>query len=339
MPKEHGGGRLEAGALSREAGGRSAMTLDARAGVLARTQTVDALVKEVARILHDRRHAAPASRLTAPALQEARDLLAALLDVPRHWPLLRANKWVEADVWRRAMDAARKRAAGAPLAYAVGSVNFRQMTLAVDERVLIPRPETELLVDIVLERQRRGIAVDVGTGSGAIALALATEGDFDRVIATDLSLDALDVAQANVERTAGTSAVEVVHGDLLAPVATLLRARAPNVIVSNPPYISFEEISGLPASVRDWEPMLALLSAASGLSTTARLVRQAAAMLAPAGLLALEVDARRASIVAELVSADERLENVSVHLDLTGRERFVTATRRDQERAGQENRK
>src|SRR5438046_5847628 len=124
--------------------------------------------------------------------REARDLVAALLDVPRHWPVLHEDRWVEAAMWRRACAAADKRAAGAPLAYAVGRANFRGLTLEVDERVLIPRPETELLVDLVLERcamRRGGVAVDVGTGSGAIAIALATEGEFDRVIATDISID------------------------------------------------------------------------------------------------------------------------------------------------------
>src|SRR5207247_354745 len=96
-------------------------------------QTVGGLVEEVARML---------AELEDP-MREARDIVAALLDVPRHWPLLHANKWVEADVWRRACAAADKHAAGAPLAYAVGRASFRELTLEVDERVLIPRPETE----------------------------------------------------------------------------------------------------------------------------------------------------------------------------------------------------
>lgn len=332
--------------VSREAGAGS---LDERAGQLANSQTVSALVERVAGILVHAtlpgRAVARGSRLQSPgsapgpgyapalaspsaaALTEARDLIAALLDVPRHWALLRANKWVERDVWTRAIAAAEKRADGAPLAYAVGRANFRHLTLEVDERVLIPRPETELLVDLVLERVRTGIAVDVGTGSGAIALALATEGRFHRVIATDLSRDALEVARANAARL-GTDRVEFAHGDLLDPVTPLLGSRGVSVIVSNPPYIAFDEIRALPESVRDWEPMLALASGNSGMSTTARLVRHAAARLDFGGLLALEVDARRASLTAELVSADDRFADISVHLDLAGRERFVLATRR-----------
>lgn len=286
--------------------------------VLSSRHTVGGLVQEIADRLGVEDPEDPA---------EARDLLAALLDVPRHWPVLRENKWVEKNIWSRACAAADKRAAGAPLAYAVGRANFRQLTLDVDERVLIPRPETELLVDLVLERCRLGgTVVDVGTGSGAIALSLAMEGKFERIIATDVSADALDVARSNAQPL-GTRNVEFVHGDLLhpvpGPVGPTLAA-----VVSNPPYISFSEIAELPASVRDWEPMMALLSARDGLDTTARLVRQAAARLEPDGLLALEVDARRAALVAEMVSSDARYGDVSVHLDLAGRERFVLATRR-----------
>jgi release factor glutamine methyltransferase len=277
--------------------------------------TVAGLVEEIAH------------RLGTEQLSEARDLLAALLDVPRHWPVLRENKWVERDLWIRACAAADKRAAGAPLAYAVGRVNFRQLTLAVDERVLIPRPETELLVELVLQRCRPGgVAVDVGTGSGAIALALATEGEFDRVIATDISNDALAVAQENAQRL-GVANVDFRATDLLSREPRA-ESRELKAVVSNPPYISFSEIAELPASVRDWEPMLALLSARDGLATTARLVRQAAERLERGGLLALEVDARRAALVAELVASDARYGDVSVHLDLAGRERFVLATRR-----------
>lgn len=280
--------------------------------VLGRVQTVAGLVEDLAKQLRG---------FEDPA-REARELLAALLDQPKHWPLLHENKWVEAPLWKRACAAAEKRARGAPLGYAVGHVNFRKLTLDVDERVLIPRAETELLVDLVLERcPRGGIAVDVGTGSGAIAIALATEGKFERVIATDISADALEVACANAQKCSAGH-IDFVTGSLLRPVSPPLMA-----VVSNPPYVSFDEISELPASVRDWEPAVALLSGRDGLATTVQLVRQAADRLDVGGLLALEVDARRASLVAEVVSSDARYQEVSVKLDLAGRERFVLARR------------
>jgi release factor glutamine methyltransferase len=256
--------------------------------------------------------------------REARELIAALFDAPKYWPLVHADRELTDAEATALASAAEKRARGAPLAYAVGRASFRHLTLAVDERVLIPRPETELLIDLVLNRcVPGGIAVDVGTGSGAIAIALATEGDFARVIATDLSADAIDVARGNAAQH--DAAVDFRAGDLL----QALDAGVPKVraVVSNPPYIAFEETSALPRSVRDWEPPLALFSGHNGLALTARLVRQAATRLEVGGLLALEVDARRASLVAELVASDERYRNVGVQLDLAGRERFVLATR------------
>jgi release factor glutamine methyltransferase len=293
---------------------------EARRRALAGTdQTVSALVHDVAR------------RLGAEdSVREAREIVAALLDVPRHWPILHENRWLDAAVWRQARAAAAKRAAGAPQAYAVGKASFRSLTLNVDERVLIPRPETEQLVALVLERAvSGGTVIDVGTGSGAIAIALATEGRFDRVIGADLSRDALEVARANAARIGAP--VQFVCSDLLSG-CSVPRYRSPiTAVVSNPPYITFNEAHQLPASVRDWEPAVALFSPQEGLAVTARLVRQAAARLAPRGLLALEVDARRASQVAELVSRDQRYERIDVHLDLAGRERFVLATRRNEE--------
>ena len=262
------------------------------------------------------------------ARDEARDIVAAVLDVPRFWPATNKGALIDATAVDEARKAAATRGRGAPFAYAVGRAAFRHLTLAVDERVLIPRQETEVLVDLVLvaENGGRGVVVDVGTGSGAIALALATEGNFDLVVATDVSRDALEVAGGNAAflRDDLRAPVELVHGSLLAPVANV-RAR---VIVSNPPYIAFAELDDLPASVRDWEPPLALLSGDEGLAATRAIVREAIGVLEPGGLLALEVDTRRASLVVEMVATHGGYGDVAVHLDLTGRERFVLARRR-----------
>lgn len=254
--------------------------------------------------------------------REARDLVAALLDQPRHWALLHTSDETDDQVWERAIAAARTRASGAPLAYAVGRASFRSLTLAVDERVLIPRPETELLVDLVLSRRSTGVAMDVGTGSGAIAIALAKEGKYERVIATDISQDALEVARANARHAGVDVRFEPVRR------TSYGRRHTYDVVVSNPPYISFSEAAELPPDVRNWEPAIALFSAKEGMRATAEIVADAGMALKPGGLLALEVDARRASLAAELVASDGRYENVSVELDLTGRERFVLAIRR-----------
>jgi release factor glutamine methyltransferase len=266
------------------------------------------------------------------AVAEARELLAALHDMPRHWPTMERDAPMADAAWEAAIAAAGRRARGAPLQYAAGVAAFRHLTLAVDERVLIPRPETELLVELVLDATRDsagGIVVDVGTGSGAIALALASEGRFGQVIATDISRDALDVARENARPCATSLRTPVAfrHGSLLAPVPE----RGLRAVTSNPPYISFDEMAELPAGVRDWEPTVALCSGANGMSATIQLIGEAASALAPRGLLALEVDMRRASLAAELVASHGAYDDVRVELDLTGRERFVVARRREEQ--------
>ena len=263
---------------------------------------------------------------------EARELLALLHDMPRHWPSVARDEPMSPSDTEVAIAAAARRATGMPMEYAARCANFRHLTLHVDARVLIPRPETEVLVDLVLElthNEAGGTAVDVGTGSGAIAIALATEGTFARVIATDLSLDALAIARGNVARHAHASAatVELRHGSLLGPVTE----RGLRAVVSNPPYIAFAEAGTLPAAVRDWEPPVALFSAQDGMAAAARLVRDAAALLAPHGVLALEVDARQAATIAALAVSHGAYADVRVMQDLTGRERFVVARRREEQ--------
>lgn len=272
------------------------------------------------------------ARLPDPR-RTATDVLAALLDLPRSWPAMNGDSGIDPQVIVAARNAARRLTVGEPFAYAVGSAQFRHLTLNVDSRVLIPRPETEVLVSEILERMNErfksgeswGTAVDIGTGSGAIALSLASEGRFERVIATDVSLDAIDVARANALRTVSALKcdVEFRRGSLVTPVSDV---RA-TVLVSNPPYISFAELDALPASVRDWEPPLALLSGHDGMAATEKIVTDGSQILSSGGILALEVDERRASLVAELVMRHGGFSDVGVRLDLAGRERFVFASR------------
>jgi release factor glutamine methyltransferase len=261
------------------------------------------------------------------AAREAREIVAAVLDVPKFWAAANAVADATPHVARSVIRAAMKRAAGMPLAYAVGRASFRHLTLEVDERVLIPRVETEVLVDRVLERctPTTRVIADIGTGSGAIALSLAFEAEFERVIATDVSLDAINVASTNADFFSRSlkSPIEFRNGSLLAP----LRGERLDAIVCNPPYISFAEIAELPPDVRDWEPSLALLCAQDGLSVTRELVARAPDALVHGGFLALEVDTVRAGTVAEMIAVDGRYAEVDVLLDLTGRERFVFARR------------
>jgi release factor glutamine methyltransferase len=285
--------------------------------VLRPESTVGALVAQVETVLENAG--------IVDAHDEARDLVAVMAGQGRFWPRSHPEVRVSPDVMERAHAAATRRAMGMPFAYAVRRAAFRHLILSVDERVLIPRQETEVLVDLVLQDRSRGVVADVGTGSGAIALALASEGQFDRVIATDVASDAVALARENAAQLDSRAAgkIEFRAGDLLAPLA----GERLDVLVSNPPYIAFDEASELPASVRDWEPSHALYSSGHGLDATRRIVQGAPALLCTGGLLALEVDSRRALQVTELIAASGDFRDVRLYQDLVGRDRFVLAAR------------
>jgi release factor glutamine methyltransferase len=264
-----------------------------------------------------------------PARADARDLIAAFLDKPRFWPSAHPELLLDEPIVAAIRAAGANMARGMPIQYAVGRAAFRHLTLAVDRRVLIPRPETEMLVELVLGLAGQGgTAADIGTGSGAIALALASEGRFDRVIATDCSPDALAVAKANLDAIPAEkrAILDFRLGDLLAPLQDAGPFRA---IVSNPPYISTSEEGDLPASVRDWEPPLALFGGEDGMNAIRGIVRDAGGLLEPGGVLAIEVDARRATDAREHAETDGRYRDVEVRTDLTGRERFLVARRKE----------
>jgi len=217
-----------------------------------------------------------------------------------------------------------RRAKREPLQYIDGAAAFRDLVLRVDARVLIPRPETERLVQAVLDwaEGRDGLsALDVGTGSGAIALALATEGPFARVVAVDVSPDALEVARANAREAAPDAPVEFHLGSLYEAAA----GERFHVVVSNPPYVGDEERAALDPEVRDWEPAGALFAGAGGLDVIRPLVEEAAAHLEPGGLLAMEIGAGQAGAVTALVRATGAFAEPRVIADLAGRDRIVTA--------------
>lgn len=263
-----------------------------------------------------------------PARADARDLIAAVLDRPKFWPSANQAVQLSEPDTRHVLEAAERLGTGMPMQYAIGTAAFRHLTLKVDQRALIPRPETEVLVEIALAiASGGGTIVDVGTGSGAIALALVSEGKFDRVIATDISPEALSLARENLALLPAEqrAKVEFRLGDLLEPV----RGDKVRAIVSNPPYISPSEADGLPAIVRDWEPHLALFSDDEGMAAIRALLREAPDVLEPGGVLVLELDSSRAALARELAETDTRYRAVELRLDLTGRERFLVARRKE----------
>ena len=222
---------------------------------------------------------------------------------------------------REAFEAAvSRRVAGEPLAYVLGSTGFRSLELTVDRRALIPRPETELLVDQALRLVRSGRALDVCTGSGCLALALAAEGGFSQVIGSDLSRDAVALAALNA-RACRLPAL-LVRSDL----GTAFRGERFDLVVSNPPYLTEAEYQGLDPSVKVWEPPEALIAGPDGLAAIRRLLEQAPGLLAPGGWMVMELDFSRADLTAELARG-AGLVAVNVLNDLFGRARYLVARR------------
>jgi len=226
-------------------------------------------------------------------------------------------------------EGVKRRAAGEPLQYVTGEVAFRHIVLKVRPGVLIPRPETEILVDSVMPAidaaiAERGAALvaDVCTGSGCIALSIASERPESTVVATDLSELALTIAAENSERLSLSERVTVAHGDLFAALEPGLRGTL-DVIVSNPPYVPSADVPDLPAEVAGFEPHLALDGGADGLDVYRRLLAESIEWLRPGGLLGVELDERMVQIAAG--EAKKWYEEVRVVRDLTGRDRIVTA--------------
>ncbi len=219
-------------------------------------------------------------------------------------------------------EAIRRRAAGEPLAHVTGRAGFRHLTLRSDRRALIPRPETEGLVELVLARVPGGRVADVGTGSGCIALSLATEGRYQQVIGIDLSAEALALASEN--RALTGAQIALVRGNLCQP----LGLGSLDALVSNPPYLTAAEFAALDGSVRDWEPAVALASGPDGLDAVLGLLDAGRAAVRAGGWLALEIDCARAAHCAWHAGAFGWTD-VAIHADLFGRERYLLARRSD----------
>jgi release factor glutamine methyltransferase len=204
-----------------------------------------------------------------------------------------------------------------PLAYVLGEWGFRRLTLKTDRRALIPRPETEVVVERALEHIR-GLdeprVLDVGTGTGAIALAIADELPSAQVTAMDVSDDALSLARENLELTGVNGRVRLVEHDLTSG----LGAHDYDLVVSNPPYVEPDELPTLQPEVRDWEPHVALVAAGA----TEELARAATEALRPGGWLVLETAAGAGDRVESLLT-ELGFEDVAITPDLAGRDRVA----------------
>ena len=257
---------------------------------------------------------------------DAEHLLAHVLGVSRLQLYLEFERSLTVDELDGFRPLLKRRAAREPLQYIIGQQPFRELELKVCPGVLIPRPETEQLVDVVLEwiagsSIDRPTILDVGTGTGAIGLSLAMEARAV-VVATDVSGAALEVARENREAADLTDTVALHLGSLFEPLDDNARF---DVIVSNPPYVAEVDEDALEPEVRDWEPRGALFAGADGLDVIRSLVAGAARYLRTGGLLALEVGSGQAGTVAPLLEAAEGYTAVRIRRDHAGIERFVLA--------------
>lgn len=211
------------------------------------------------------------------------------------------------------------RVSGYPLPHLTGEVEFYGLKLEVTPEVLIPRPETELLVELALGRSPMGV-IDVGTGTGCIAIALAAHLPEAAVCAIDISSAALAVARRNAERHGLGGRIEFMVGDLLDR-----RPGPVDLIVSNPPYVSADEWASLPASIRNHEPRLALHGGPDGLEVIRRLLSQSQGLLKPGGALLLEIGAAQGEAVREAAETffPGTETSVRVYPDLAGRDRVL----------------
>jgi release factor glutamine methyltransferase len=283
---------------------------------------------------------------------EAADRLRSLADAPEteaRWLVERATG-LDATELRFALDRPvtqrelahfdrmlARRVEGEPLQYVLGSWAFRRLDLFLDRRVLIPRPETEIVTEVALAELDRAVAarathgpasparaVDLGTGSGAIALSIAFERTDAHVWATDASEGALDIARANLAGIGRhATRVRLAHGDWFDALAGDL-AGTFDLVVSNPPYVA--EADELPESVRAWEPVEALTPGPTGLEAYEVLVPGALEWLRPAGSLVVEIGETQAAAVQRLAER-HGYTHTSVHQDLVGRDRVVVMRR------------
>jgi len=217
----------------------------------------------------------------------------------------------------------KRRRAGEPVAYLLGEREFYGIMLRVDARVLVPRPDSERLVEVALERTRTrsmlGRALDLCTGSGCVAIAFARQRPTWQVTASDISADALAVATDNAHRTGAIRNLRLVHASLFEAVA----GQRFELITANPPYIAAGEIEELPVDVRDFEPRLALDGGADGLDLVRQIATLAPQYLEPEGLLAQEIGADQGPRAVAILK-ERGYRDVQLARDLGGRDRVVS---------------
>jgi release factor glutamine methyltransferase len=287
-------------------------------------KTVDALVVWV-------RHTLEQAGVETAA-QESRWLVEHVLELESHHLASKGQEPVSAEQWAHAVSLASRRAAREPLQYILGTQEFCGLEFQVSPAVLIPRPETEVLVQEAVravDLDKASVLVDVGTGSGCVAVALATILGNARIVAVDRSPEALAVAKGNAERHAVAEKIEWIEGDLLLALRERGMAGAVDVIVSNPPYIAEADWAGLQPEVREFEPRSALFSGPTGTEFHERLLRESKEFLVPGGMLVMEIGQGQCAAVRQMAEHIGGYAPLRVVEDEAGIERVVIARRPD----------
>jgi release factor glutamine methyltransferase len=261
---------------------------------------------------------------------DAEWLLASALGTERLQLYLKYDRPVGPEEREAFKQQLRRRACREPLQYILGRAAFRELELVVDPRALIPRPETEVLVEEVLawakdRKSGLGTVMDIGTGTGAVSVSLAVEGVCEQIVATDISEGALEVARLNAQRHGVEALLDFRRGSLFEIVDA---GEAFDVIVSNPPYVATGERAGLQPEIRDWEPSEALFAGDDGLDVIQPLIAEAPEHLTDGGLLALEVGLGQAERVTRQIDDSGRFEPARVRRDLGGLPRVIMAERK-----------
>jgi len=261
---------------------------------------------------------------------DAEWLLASALGTERLQLYLKYDRPVSPEEREAFKQQLRRRACREPLQYILGRAAFRELELVVDPRALIPRPETEVLVEEVLawakdRKSGLGTVMDIGTGTGAVSVSLAVEGVCEQIVATDISEGALEVARLNAQRHGVEALLDFRRGSLFEIVDA---GEAFDVIVSNPPYVATGERAGLQPEIRDWEPSEALFAGDDGLDVIQPLIAEAPEHLTDGGLLALEVGLGQAERVTRQIDDSGRFEPARVRRDLGGLPRVIMAERK-----------
>jgi len=225
-----------------------------------------------------------------------------------------------------------RRASHVPLQYITQQVEFMSLNFVVDERVLIPRSETEILVETVIKKtdnklyhDRRITIIDIGTGSGNIAVSLAKNISNIRIYAGDISRGALSVANENVQKHDATDKIRLLHGNVFDAFSIDIKKEQVDFVVSNPPYVSESESKNLAPELIDHEPLLALIGGEDGLCIYKQIIKDAAGWIKPGGYLVIEIGETQADSIIKLMQNELYYDEIEIINDLQGKERIISA--------------